>query len=211
MSFFNLVTRTSKYRQKLFFYILKTKISINLRALSTQLFVKYLFYTNIGVSVAASGLGDLIQQTYEVYAGYQLRLNKERCLKIASASFPIAVICHHWYVFLDSRFVGQTKTAIVKKFLLDQVIAAPLIIAAFFIVIGLWNNNTSKKIIKEVSIKGVDIYKAEWCVWPPVQLVNFYLVPPKFRMFYISIVSLFFDIYFSYVAFKDKRMGNSPR
>jgi protein Mpv17 len=205
MWLFNRFTHANQHRRKLLYYILKTKITIKLRVCTDRLFVKYLFVTNIGVSVVASGLGDLIQQTYEIYAGYQDKFSKDRSLKIASASLPIAILCHYWYAFLDSRFNGHAKQLIIKKFLLDQIIAGPLIIVAFFVVLGLWNNNTSGKIFREITVKGLDIYKAEWCVWPVAQFINFYFLPPKFRMLYISIISLFFDVYFSYIAFKDKR------
>jgi protein Mpv17 len=54
--------------------------------------------------------------------------------------------------------------------------------------------------MKELKQKGWRLYVAEWVVWPPAQVINFYLLPTRFRVLYDNTVSLGYDIYTSYVA-----------
>lgn len=55
----------------------------------------------------------------------------------------------------------------------------------------------------ELSQKGFEnIYIAEWLIWPPAQVINFALVPLRYRILFDNIISLGFDIYSPYVKYK---------
>ena len=171
-----------------------------LRETNRRLFTKYLLITNLTISTTFSGLGDYLEQVLEITAGYKNDWDRLRTLKLASTGLPVGLVCHYWFIFLDRKITGRTGKFLIKKILLDQLIGSPLYIIAFFITIGFWDS-WSKKFKEELFSKATDIYIAEW-IRPPIQAINFYILPTKYRLLYDSIVSLGFDMYTSYVTHK---------
>lgn len=179
-----------------------------LRKANEALFSKHLFATNMTISIAFSGLGDLLEQSYEILAGYEEQIDRLRLLKLSSTGVPIGIVCHYWYQYLDRIFPSRTGKTLVKKFIIDQVFSSPMYIILFYATLGLWNKwnmNEFKEIILD---KGKDIFIAECWIWPPAQLINFYFLPTKYRLLYDSVISLGFDTYFSYVTHKELREKN---
>ena len=133
------------------------------------------------------------------------------------------VICHFWYIWLDQRLPGRAFKTVMKKLAVDQVFFSPLLITVFFGTVGVLENMrlevvqvqqmqvanycsdlictyfSSTEVIDEIKSKAWRLYAAEWIVWPPAQLLNFYLLPTRFRVLYDNTISLGFDVYTSYV------------
>lgn len=43
----------------------------------------------------------------------------------------------------------------------------------------------------------------DWCVWVPTQFINFYVVPVKYQVFYINAVTMFYNVFLSYIKHRD--------
>lgn len=82
----------------------------------------------------------------------------------------------------------------------DQVIGSPINISVLFITLGLLERKKLAEIGQEMKDKFIRLYKAEWIVWPPAQIINFYWLPNKYRVLYDNTISLGYDIYTSRVA-----------
>ena len=160
---------------------------------------KYLLFTNLGISVSLSSVGDTIEQYYEIYKEELDEYKPTRTVHMAVSGATVGVICHFWYKYLDGRFPGRSLSIVMKKVALDQVICSPLVISAFFLTLGLLENSSKKEIIHEIKTKAWRLYAAEWVVWPPAQIINFYWLPNRYRVLYDNTISLGYDVYTSKV------------
>lgn len=182
-----------------------------LRQLSRTAFTpRYLLYTNVTISVVLSSVGDQLEQQYELLTG-QLTggPNALRTAHMALSGGTVGVVCHYWYRWLDRRIPGRTFAIVLKKVLLDQLICSPLVIGTFFITLGLLERASWDEMLEECKEKAWQLYVAEWVVWPPAQVANFYVVPPRFRVLYDNTISLGYDVYTSKVKHGGRTKGTT--
>lgn len=165
---------------------------------------KYLFYTNITISVTLSSIGDLMEQSYEIYTKDAEKYEIRRTMHMGCSGAAVGVLCHHWYKVLDRFIIGKSFYMVVKKLMLDQIIFSPIMILTFFGSVALFEEKPFENFKEEVEDKFVKLYKAEWMVWPPAQVINFYFLPTRFRVLYDSTISLGYDIYTSQVKHLNK-------
>ena len=121
---------------------------------------------------------------------------------MALTGVPFGPVCHYYYIFLDRILPGTTMRILCKKILFDQLVFSPVSITMFLVSIGLLEGASHKAIHKDLVEKGPKLYKAECIVWPPVQMINFYFLPTRFRVLFDNTISLGFDWYYSYVKYR---------
>lgn len=180
-----------------------------------------LLLTNALISAAMATVGDSVVQSYECLSktsstkgpedgpkdeesakGYQLK----RTMHMTTAGLTTGVTTHYWYLALE-RMLGSRRTAsvLLRKIALDQILFSPVNLFVYFGTLGFCERSTWTTIWGELLEKGLkDIYLAEWVIWPPVQLINFALLPLRYRILFDNVVSLGFDIYSPYVKYEKK-------
>ncbi|KAL1516920.1 hypothetical protein ABEB36_000751 [Hypothenemus hampei] len=172
---------------------------------------KYLLYTNVGLSVSLSGLGDLMEQKYEIVSGEEKEWNLIRTRNMTLSGTTVGIACHYWYSFLDRTVPGYTVRIVMKKIIVDQLIGSPLCISTFFATLGVLEGVTMEEFIKEIKAKAWRLYVAEWMIWPPCQFLNFYVLSTKYRVLFDNLVSLGYDVYTSRVKHKDYSQGSTDK
>ncbi|XP_055617224.1 mpv17-like protein 2 [Toxorhynchites rutilus septentrionalis] len=176
------------------------KLVHQLQALTRKAFSKkYLLLTNVGISVSLSGVGDIMEQHYEIYTNNLNCWDRQRTRHMSISGMTVGIFCHNWYNLMDRAFPGRTLQIVLKKVLIDQTIASPVVIFIFFATLAILRKATWKETVLEMEEKFIRLYTAEWIVWPPAQIVNFYLLPNKYRVLYDNTISLGYDVYTSYV------------
>ncbi|XP_030571487.1 mpv17-like protein 2 [Drosophila novamexicana] len=165
---------------------------------------KFLLFTNLGISISLSMLGDTMEQSYERFTGQIEGWDRTRTLRMGISGFTVGIVCHYWYQWLDYYYPKRTLKTVVHKILLDQFICSPFYIGVFFLTMGLLEDNTWEEVKEEIKDKALILYKAEWTVWPVAQLINFFFISPKYRVLYDNTVSLGYDVYTSRVKYKKK-------
>ncbi|XP_012259867.2 mpv17-like protein 2 isoform X1 [Athalia rosae] len=160
---------------------------------------KNLFYTNIAISISLSGVGDTLEQHYEILQGDWEKWSPTRTRHMAISGMSVGIVCHHWYKYLDRKMPGRSIGIVLKKVFVDQMVCSPLCIAMFFVTLGILERTTWPEFKQEIKDKAYRLYVAEWIVWPPAQIFNFYFLPTRFRVLYDNTISLGYDVYTSQV------------
>ncbi|KAG5321071.1 M17L2 protein, partial [Pseudoatta argentina] len=99
----------------------------------------------------------------------------------------VGPMLHGWYKWLDTFYSGKSTKIVLKKLFADQFILTPPLIILFFISMSLMEAKSD--LLQECKIKFVHTFQTSCGYWLPVQFVNFLLIPPSFRVTYVSIAA----------------------
>ncbi|XP_030014267.1 mpv17-like protein [Sphaeramia orbicularis] len=100
---------------------------------------------------------------------------------------------YHWLRALERMLPGSRVRMVTAKVVLDQLIAAPLTISAFYIGLSFLENKDD--ILEDWRQKFLTSYKAGVVYWSTMQAVNFALVPPVARTVFLGGIALTFTIF----------------
>lgn len=45
--------------------------------------------------------------------------------------------------------------------------------------------------------------QTDWSVWPAAQFINFYFLPPHYRVLYVNVVTTLYNVFLSHIKHKD--------
>jgi protein Mpv17 len=109
----------------------------------------------------------------------------ERLTRFMAYGFAMAPLQFRWFKFLEKTF-PITKTSAVgpamKRVAFDQLIFAPFGIATFFTVMTVAEGGGKRAVYQKLKDMYVPTLKANFLVWPAVQVINFRLMPVQFQL-----------------------------
>jgi hypothetical protein len=119
----------------------------------------------------------------------------ERTTRFMSYGFLMSPIQHRWFRFLSSTFpVSKTATWLpaLKRVAFDQFLFAPAGLAAFFTFMTVAEGGGKRAVQRKFQDVYVPALKANYMVWPAVQLINFRVMPIQFQIvsFLLHVVML---------------------
>ncbi|PSN72983.1 hypothetical protein BS50DRAFT_513931 [Corynespora cassiicola Philippines] len=124
----------------------------------------------------------------------------ERLTRFMSYGFLMAPIQHKWFGFLSSTF-PITKTAAMvpalKRVAFDQFLFAPVGLACFFTFMTVAEGGGKRAVTRKFQDVYVPALKANFMVWPGVQILNFRVIPIQFQIPFVSTIGIAWTAYLS--------------
>lgn len=153
------------------------------------------------------GAGDIIAQ--------QLIERQKEHNWVRTAKFGVFGLCfvgpilRNWFIILEKLYGSKGKWTPLKKVATDQTLFAPCFQMSCLITLGVMNGNNWSQIKKSIEKDYYDIMIANWKLWPIVQSVNFYLIPLNYRLPVVALVSLFWNIYYTWKLGEKKEIESN--
>ncbi|XP_039604944.1 protein Mpv17 isoform X1 [Polypterus senegalus] len=148
------------------------------------------------------GVGDVISQQVVEKKGLRNH-NVKRTVKMMSIGFFfVGPVIGGWYKALDYLVPGGNKTVAFKKMILDQGAMAPCFLACFLTITGALNGLSLEENWNKLKRDYKDALIANYYLWPPVQIANFYFIPLHHRLAVVQIVAIAWNSYLSWKANK---------
>ncbi|KAI1651553.1 Mpv17/PMP22 family protein [Daldinia loculata] len=124
----------------------------------------------------------------------------ERLTRFMAYGFAMAPLQYKWFSFL-SRAFPITKTSAfapaMKRVAFDQLIFAPFGIACFFTVMTIAEGGGRRAVVHKLRDMYIPTLKANFMIWPAVQVINFRLMPVQFQLPFVSTIGIAWTAYLS--------------
>jgi len=131
----------------------------------------------------------------------------ERMTRFMSYGFIMAPIQHHWFAFLGRTFplvAGKQTSNVLKMVAMDQFIFAPCSLAFFFTFMTVTEGGGRRAIMRKFEDVYLPALKANFLVWPLVQILNFRIMPIQYQIPLVSTVGIFWTAYLSLTNSSDE-------
>lgn len=130
----------------------------------------------------------------------------ERLTRFMAYGFCMAPVQFKWFSFLSQTF-PITKTSAfgpaMKRVAFDQFIFAPFGLFVFFTSMTLAEGGGRRAVARKLQDMYIPTLKANFIVWPAVQIVNFRLMPVQFQLPFVSTVGIAWTAYLSLTTSSD--------
>jgi len=159
-----------------------------------------LLYTNVAASGGLLFFGDVIQQHIELYreehdTGSYDYYRSARMLALGLFHGPPR---HYFYQTLERSIPGSSFVSAVKKVFFDQTVLSVFIDTTFLFGMTFLKGEGVKASWLNVKERFPMVYMYDNLLWPPVQLVNFTMVPTKYRVLYVNMGNLVWNTILSF-------------
>ncbi|UYV79490.1 MPV17L2 [Cordylochernes scorpioides] len=178
-----------------------------LRHVVNKMFTKHLLVTNTAIGCLSMTAGDVAQQFLEKKIIQEKDYDPKRTRNMAAGGLCFGYLGHLWYKMLDRKFPGANTGSVVRKLGAEMALGPPLVLGTF-ITVGYFKDQTLRQSFQDFKDNLVMVLAMDWAFYVPMQTLNFYLVPPSYRLLYVSVINLAYDMFLSYVINKFLTCGS---
>ncbi|KAL5357028.1 hypothetical protein BJX96DRAFT_135472 [Aspergillus floccosus] len=124
----------------------------------------------------------------------------ERLTRFMSYGFFMAPVQFQWFGFLSRTFPLTKKNPTIpalKRVAFDQLIFAPFGLVCFFTFMTIAEGGGRRALTRKLQDVYLPTLKANFVLWPAVQILNFRVVPIQFQIPFVSSVGIAWTAYLS--------------
>jgi protein Mpv17 len=120
------------------------------------------------------------------------RFNVARLLRLVSfAGLLFAPVTKRWFEVLESEIPGTGFWVAMQRMLADQVLYSVCVLLTLFAWTGAWESGGNWAHVRaKIATNLWPSLRANWTLWPAVQLINQSIVPLQFRMLVAATVNI---------------------
>ena len=168
-----------------------------------RVFHTYPLLSNVATTTTLFTAADALCQILE-HKGFD-NFNLQRLFNMTTMSAAYyGPVYFYYYRLLDRKFPGRNPRTIIVKMAIDQILFTIPSLALFFIGMGFLEGKTWKENMAELELKYIPTYLTSSTFWPVAQAMNFAVVPPMYRVTYISSMTLVWMTLLSYIKNRPK-------
>lgn len=124
----------------------------------------------------------------------------ERLTRFMAYGFLMAPIQFQWFGFLSRAFpITKTRAVIptLQRVAMDQLLFAPIGLGAFFTFMTVAEGGGRRALMKKFQDVYLPALRANYIVWPAVQILNFRTIPIQFQIPFVSTIGIAWTVYLS--------------
>ncbi|OJD18851.1 hypothetical protein AJ78_01184 [Emergomyces pasteurianus Ep9510] len=124
----------------------------------------------------------------------------ERLTRFMAYGFFMAPIQFQWFGFLARSFpITKTHATLpaLKRVAMDQLIFAPVGLVCFFTFMTVAEGGGRRAVVRKLQDVYTPTLRANFMLWPAVQIINFRVVPIQFQIPFVSTVGIAWTAYLS--------------
>ncbi|EHY56224.1 hypothetical protein HRR83_008737 [Exophiala dermatitidis] len=124
----------------------------------------------------------------------------ERLTRFMAYGFLMAPVQFLWFGRLNKWFPITPKSGTIpalKRVAFDQICFAPFGLSAFFTFMTVAEGGGKEEIVRKFQDVYLPTLKANYILWPAVQIINFRLMPLQFQIPFVSTVGIAWTAYLS--------------
>jgi len=185
-------------KSKSYFHAYTSKLARLLKQYNSFV-VRYPLLSMALTTGTTMGLGSIISQTLIEHRSL-LELDWLRIFRFSIFGYLLSgPFVRYWYYAIEKMF-SNTKLKPIKMMFADQLIAAPFLNAAMIAYLPLVSGKSFDEIKLRFLLDFPTVMKANYLVWPFIQLTNFYFMPIQHRVLYANICSIIWSTFVAFVT-----------
>lgn len=137
----------------------------------------------------------------------------ERMVRFMAYPCIMAPVQLRWFAFLSNTFPlggGKSTVNAMKRVAFDQLLFAPVGLACFFTFMTVAEGGGRRAVARKFQDVYVPALKANFLIWPAVQMLNFRVIPIQFQIPFVSTIGIAWTAYLSLTNSAEEAATTSP-